>query len=142
MLMTTQAGVWMDYRKAVAVILNNGHVDLNIIESETEAPSRSSGGHHQVSPYSHQDVVAEDHRKHRFEGELNKYFERITRRLKSSSELVLLGPGQAKKEFQNYLRGQHAAVKVRECKASQAMSNTELAQYVSKFYSQSHSQTS
>lgn len=39
--MTTQAGVWMDYRKAVAVILNNGHVDLNIIESETEAPSRS-----------------------------------------------------------------------------------------------------
>ncbi|PSF11632.1 hypothetical protein [Marinobacter shengliensis] len=137
--MTTQAGIWMDYRKAITVILNNDHVDLTIIECEEEHPSKTSGGHRQVSPFSHQDVVAEDHRKRRFEGGMEKYFDRIIRRIKSSSDVVLVGPGQAKKEFQNYLREHHPGLRVRECKSVQAMSNAEFTRYVCKFYNHAYS---
>lgn len=137
--MATQAGIWMDYRKAITVILNNDKVDLAVIESNTKAPSKTSGGHHQVSPYSHQDVVAEDHRKRQFEGDLGHYFERILRRIRASSDLVLVGPGQAKKEFQNYLKEQHPQIRLKECKSVENMSNAEFTRYVCKVYNHAYS---
>lgn len=132
--MTTQAGIWMDHQKAITVILNNDQVDLAIIESNTKPPSKTSGGHRQVSPYSHQDVVAEDHRKRHFEEELSRYFGKILHRIRSSTDLVLLGPGQAKKEFKNYLHDQSPDIQLRECKSAERMTDAEFTRYVCNFF--------
>lgn len=132
--MTMQAGIWMDHAKAIAVVLNGEHVDVSITESGAKAPTKSSGGHHQVSPYSHQDVVAEDHRKHRFEQDMDHYYDRILQRIKTMSEVILLGPGQAKKEFRNRLREDHPSIRIRQCKSMGDMTSGELTRYVCKFF--------
>ncbi|WP_336368607.1 hypothetical protein [Marinobacter sp. C2H3] len=132
--MVTQAGIWMDYSKAVVVLLHGDEVDLTVIESNARAPSKSSGGHRQSAPNAHQDVVAEDHREHRYNQALGQYFERIHRRVHRASELVLLGSGQAKKEFQHYLRDQMPDLRVRECKAAGPMTSAELTRHVCRVF--------
>lgn len=127
--MSIFAGIWMDHRKAVTVILGKENLDMSIIESDAKSPSRISGGHRQVAPYA-QDIVAEDHRQRKCTAEMTEYFHKIYRRIKTADELVLIGPGEARKQFINFLMQQRSSIKLRECMPVGLMSNSEVAQHV------------
>lgn len=136
--MSIFAGIWMDHRKAVTVILGDENLDMSIIESNAEAPSKTSGGHHQVAPYAHQDVVAEDHRRRKYDAETSEYFHKIYRRIKSADELVLIGPGEARKQFINFLMQQRSPIKLRECMPVGWMSNSEIARHVCRVFNRAY----
>lgn len=136
--MSIFAGIWMDHSKAVTVILGNENLDMSIIESSAESPAKGSGGHHQVAPYAHQDVVAEDHRQHKHAAETNEYFHKIYRRIKAADELVLIGPGEARKEFINFLMQQRLSIKVRGCMPAGLMSNREVARQVCRAFNRAY----
>ncbi len=127
--MRIAAGIWMDHRKAVTVILRGHDTDTCIIESDAESPTKTSGGHHQVTPFAHQDVVPEDYRKRKYTFERDQYFQRILQRINTANELVLIGPGEAKKEFINYLIKHRSPVRLKECKAVGSMTDKEVVQH-------------
>lgn len=129
-----QVGVWLDHRKAITVVLGNSGIDLAIIESDSERPSKSSGGHRQKTLYAHQDIVAEDHRKRRFESQAPDFFEKILRRIKPTSELVLMGPGEAKKQFVNYLMRHGSPIRLKELKPTGEMTTGEVARHVCEVF--------
>lgn len=136
--MSNQVGVWLDHRKAITVVLGSSGVDLAIIESDSEKPSKSSGGHRQTALYAHQDVVAEDHRKRRFESQNQEYFEKIFRRIKPANELVLMGPGEAKKQFINYLMRQKSPIKLKEMKPTGEMTTGEVTRHVCQVFNRAY----
>jgi len=136
--MSIFAGIWMDHRRAVTVILGVENLDMSIVESDAERPSKTSGGHRQVAPFAHQDVVAEDHRKRQYDAETNQYFERIFQRIKVADELVLMGPGEAKQKFINFLMRQRSSIKLRECMPVGVMSNREVAQHVCRVFNRAY----
>jgi len=136
--MSIFAGIWMDHRKAVTVILGSENLDMSIIESSAETPSKTSCGHRQAVPYSHQNVVAEDHRQRKYATQTNEYFEKIYRRIRSADELVLIGPGEARKQFINFMMQQRSPIKLRECMPVGWMSNSEVARHVCRVFNRAY----
>jgi hypothetical protein len=91
-------GIWIDHRKAVIVSLGDTGEEINEISSEIEKHVRYSGGAQEVS--------AEDQRDRRFTGHLHKYYENVVSRIRDAGSILILGPGEAKGEFEKCLRAE------------------------------------
>ncbi|WP_150913586.1 hypothetical protein [Marinobacter halotolerans] len=136
--MSIFAGIWIDQRKAVTVILGKDSLDMSIIELDAELPSRTSGGHRQQAPYPHQDVAAENHRQPKYAAEMLDYFRKIYRRIKTADELVLIGPDKSRQQFINFLMQQRSPIGLRECMPVGLMSNSDVARYVCRVFDRSY----
>ncbi|MDL0432663.1 hypothetical protein QPM17_16095 [Marinobacter sp. TBZ242] len=124
--MSILAGIWMDHRKAVTVILGSENLDMSIIESNEESVSETLERPRRMAPHARHDV------------EINRYFDKILRRIKAADELVLIGPGEAKRQFISFLMLQRSAIKLRECMPVGCMTNSEVAQHVCRVFNRSY----
>lgn len=86
--MGTEAGVWIDHRKAVIAIIAGQNEEMKQIESNVEKDVRHSDAAEQQS--------AEDQRDRRFTGHLNKYYDEVIACLRGADAILILGPGEAK----------------------------------------------
>lgn len=86
--MGTEAGVWIDHRKAVIAIIADQNEEMKQIESHVEKDVRHSDAAEQQS--------AEDQRDRRFTGHLNKYYDEVIACLRGADAILILGPGEAK----------------------------------------------
>jgi hypothetical protein len=90
--MTRNVGVWIDHRRAVIVRLTDGTEAIQSIESDMERHVRYSGG------------KPEDQQEHRFANHLNEYYDKVIPFLHDADAILILGPGEAKGEFEKRLR--------------------------------------
>ncbi|WP_166264660.1 hypothetical protein [Marinobacter caseinilyticus] len=128
-------GVWMDHRKAIIVRLETGEPQIVTVTSDAHRPSKSSGGHHQKAPNAHQDVVAEDHRQHRYLQEMNTFYEKIFQHLLTADEMLLLGPGQSKKKFNHFVEQRHpGTLRLKAMHATGLMEPAEVMDYVCRVF--------
>jgi hypothetical protein len=100
--MDTQAGLWIDHRQAVVVILSDQGDEIKRITSNVEKHVRYSGSSHTQSPDGHDDA-AEDIRDRRFNDHLNRYYDEVISLLHDADSILIFGPGEAKGEFQKRL---------------------------------------
>jgi hypothetical protein len=94
-----QVGLWIDHRRAVIVTLD-GKDDKGVVEeivSGMEKHVRYSGGG------DAQDGVADNQVDRRFDGHLDKYYDRVVEHLKDADAILLFGPGEAKGELRKLL---------------------------------------
>jgi len=89
--MGTEAGVWIDHRKAVIAIIAGEREELRRVSSNMEKHVRYSG--------AAQDDGAEDQRDRRFAGHLDKYYDEVIAHLRDADSILILGPGEAKIEL-------------------------------------------
>jgi stalled ribosome rescue protein Dom34 len=89
--MRKNVGVWIDHRKAVIVRLTDGVEEIHSIESDMEKHVRHSG----ASP--------EDQQDHRFTNHLKEYYAKVISFLHDAGSILILGPGEAKGEFEKRL---------------------------------------
>ena len=87
------AGVWIDHRQAYIVFVGEDVVESNRIESDVEKHVRFS------SHTSSEDGAADDQRDSRFAVHLNRYYDDVISHLGDIEAVLLLGPGEAKREF-------------------------------------------
>jgi stalled ribosome rescue protein Dom34 len=97
-----QVGLWIDHRRAVIVTLSGqgGKDDKGVIEqidSDMEKHVRFSGGG------GMQDGAADNQVDRRYDGHLDKYYDRVAEHLKDADAILLLGPGEAKGEMRKLL---------------------------------------
>jgi hypothetical protein len=103
MLMTTQAGLWIDHRKAVIVLVSDEGETTRLIESNVEKHVRYSGGAHSGASQDSQPGTAEDTRERHFEGQLNKYYDEVIACIRDADAILIFGPGEAKGELKTRL---------------------------------------
>ncbi|ROQ21064.1 hypothetical protein EDC38_1685 [Marinimicrobium koreense] len=133
--MRTHAGVWIDHRSAIVVILADGKSSTATIASQTEKPSRTSGGSHQREPWAHQSVVAEDHRDREYRHALTRFYEAVGKAIARADDLYLVGSGEARKELLHYLEEHDRFTgRVRESKPAQEMTEAEMVAETRRFY--------
>jgi len=87
------AGLWIDHRKAVIVVVSEQGEDVKEIASDMEKHVRFSGG-----PGT-DDGSAEDMRDRRFESHLNAYYDRVVAAVRGADSIQIFGPGEAKGEL-------------------------------------------
>jgi hypothetical protein len=98
---TTQAGLWIDHRKAVIVMVSDQGDTEKIVESDVERHVRYSGG--SGSGGSHGTGGAEDTQERHFEGQLNKYYDEVIGCIRGAEAILIFGPGEAKGELKTRL---------------------------------------
>lgn len=123
--MSGSVGLWIDHREAIIVTIDDsGQETVQCIKSGVERKTRLSGGSRGRSPYGPQDVAKEQTRDHRFQRQLDEYYERLIEYLEEAESIWIFGPGEAKTEL---------AKKVKKIKSmADKLSGTESADKMTK----------
>jgi hypothetical protein len=95
--MKKQAGLWIDHRKAVIVIVTEEGEETREITSHMEKHVRFTGGD------GSEDGSTEDVRDRQFGNHLNDFYERVFAEIRDTETIQIFGPGEAKGELKKRL---------------------------------------
>jgi len=99
--MATQAGLWIDHRNAVIVMVSDEGDKTKRVESNVEKHVRYSGG--SGGSRGSREGAGEDTRERHFEGQLDKYYDDVIACLRDAEAILIFGPGEAKGELKTHL---------------------------------------
>lgn len=88
-------GVWLDFREALIVYLDEGKVNSSRLDSGIDE-SHPVGGSGTSTPYGAQEAVSETKYLHRRQQQEKLYYQSIIEKLTSRDAVYILGPAQAK----------------------------------------------
>jgi len=91
--MKKQAGLWIDHRKAVIVIVSEAGEEIKEITSNMEKHVRFSDGN------SSEDGSSEDVRDRKFGSHLNSFYDGVIAWVRDVETIQIFGPGEAKGEL-------------------------------------------
>ena len=97
--MMTQAGIWIDHRKAVIVTLSPEGEHTTLIASNVEKHLERGGDSPLSGSYEARQVPADDRRERALTGELNVYYDAVIAAVRDYRVLLIFGPGEAKVEL-------------------------------------------
>ena len=97
--MTTSAGVWIDHRKAVIVVVSEGRESASEIRSHVERQPGRVDGVRSTAYHEDQLMKADDSRDREFMGHLNKYYAEVIAAIRHAESILIFGPGEAKGEL-------------------------------------------
>jgi hypothetical protein len=100
-----QAGLWIDHRKAVIVIVTEAGEEIKEIASNMGKHVRFTGG------TASEDGSTEDVRDRQFGNRLNNYYDAVVAVIRGADTIQIFGPGEAKGELVKRL--EHDGVKER-----------------------------
>jgi len=95
--MNKRAGLWIDHRKAVIVIITDEGEETREITSNMEKHVRFTG-----RPGS-ENGSTEDVRDRQFGNHLNRYYDRVVAVIRGADSIQIFGPGVAKGELKKRL---------------------------------------
>lgn len=130
--MDRTVGLWIDHKQAYAIWYPDGKVDE--IPSHIEPPSHYSGGT-QLGGKLNQKGDVELHHNDRFRLQLNKYYQQVISLLKDADSILIMGPGQAKVEFEKAIKkNKNLQKRVLKVETADKMTKNQMIAYVRKFY--------
>lgn len=97
--MATQAGLWIDHRKAVIVMISEAGETTTLIESNVERHAHFSVHPGIGESHGSRAGAPEDTRERHFGGELAKYYDEVITHVRAAEAILILGPGEAKGEL-------------------------------------------
>jgi hypothetical protein len=101
MFMKTRAGLWIDHRKAVIVLISDdGEEETKTIESGMEKHVRFTGGD------GSEDGSSEDVRDRQYGNHLNSYYDQVIAVVGNAVSVQIFGPGEAKGELKKRLQNE------------------------------------
>jgi len=91
--MKKQAGLWIDHRKAVIVMISETGEEIKEIASDMEKHVRFTGG------TASDDGSTEDVRDRQFGNHLNSFYDQVIAVVRQADSIQIFGPGEAKGEL-------------------------------------------
>ena len=101
--MNSKAGVWIDHRRSVIVMLTASGEQITHIDSNVEKHLERGGDSPLKGRYEAHQVPADDTRQRALTGELNNYYDAVIASVRNAENIVLFGPGEAKGELHKRL---------------------------------------
>lgn len=99
--MRTHVGVWIDHKKAV--IVEAGTDTVTVVESDVPAHTRFTGSGGYPGSQSAQRGGSERRNEERNRNALDQYFDQVTTALGHPEALLIVGPGEAKRQLADRL---------------------------------------
>jgi len=130
--MDRNVGVWIDHKQAFLIWYETNRVE--VITSNIEPPAHFSGGT-QLGGRLNQKGDMELRNNSRYKLQLHKYYQQIVTNLKSASSIFVMGPGEAKIEFERFLK-KYKTMQKRLIKVETAdkMTRNQMVAHVRSFY--------
>jgi len=130
--MDRNVGLWIDHKQAFVISHADGRIE--VIPSHLEPPAHYSGGT-RLGGKLNSKADQEPRHNDRFRLQLNKYYQQVINAIKDAKSIFLMGPGEAKVEFQKVIK-RHKAMQKRLLKVETAakMTRNQMLAHVEKFY--------
>ncbi|HME38375.1 MAG TPA: hypothetical protein VKG63_05365 [Steroidobacteraceae bacterium] len=132
--MTNKAGVWIDHRNAVIVMIGpDGELTSHVASNVEKHPERT-GDSPLKGSYESRQVPPDDRRQMALTGELNTYYDRIIAAVLNVESLLILGPGEAKVEFKKRLEKNKLGARIAAVETEDKMSDRQIAAKVREYF--------
>jgi len=122
------AGLWIDHRKAVIVIVSDEGEETKQLESGMEKHVRFSGGSRS------EEGKADDQRDRQFTGHLNTYYDEVISHIRDAESILLFGPGEAKGEIEKRLANKGLGGRIVGVETLDKMTNRQIAAKVRQHF--------
>ena len=134
--MSKNIGIWIDRKHAFVVDIGDGRGHLSRFHAgvdETFPPTEESRAEHH---YTRTDFVSEKTLERKSTMERVDMYEQVMKSIGSVDAVWILGPGEAKDEFENHLRTRHAHGVEIEVTTSDKMTEPQLIAKVLKHFAE------
>ncbi len=131
--MNAKAGVWIDTKQAVVVLLTDAGQELNRIKASDKPTCESSNARTKHS-YASSDFVPEIRRERKMVEERKKVFEEVLALVQGADALLILGPGKAKTEFRKHIVGKKLRRLTLEIETSDKLTDRQLMAKVGEHF--------
>lgn len=128
--MKKQAGLWIDHREAVIVMLTDKDEKITHIKSDAEKQIRFSGGSRKDGLQKTEAV-----RDRKLEQDLGKYFDDVIANIREAGSIQIFGPGEAKGELVKHLEAEGLKERIVEVASMDKMTDNQIAAKVREHFS-------
>ena len=97
--MKTLAGLWIDHREAIIVLISGKRQETRRIKSFVEKQLRRSDCSPSQGRFEAQMVPADDSREREYTGHLDNYYDEVISCIRPAEAILIFGPGEAKGEL-------------------------------------------
>jgi stalled ribosome rescue protein Dom34 len=132
--MAKKAGVWIDHKQAVVVLITNAGQEIKKIAFDIGQPVRPADGSRPKNKYTPNDFVAEDRRERKVENDRKDYYDDVIASIRGADALVILGPGEAKGELRKHITAKKLRGLTVELETTDKMTDRQLAAKVSEHF--------
>jgi len=133
--MKTKAGLWIDHRQAVVVMITATGEETRQIMSNAEKQLRRTGSTPLQGNFDPQDVPSDDSRLRTFTAELNRFYDEVIACVSDAESILIFGPGEAKGELKKRLDGKNLGDRVSGVETVDNMTDPQVAAKVRKYFS-------
>ncbi len=134
--MKTKAGLWMDHRKALIVLVTDKGEETKLIISKVEKQPRRTGDSPLKGTYESVQAPASDRRQRTFTGHLNIYYEAVIACIRDAESILIFGPGEAKGELKKRLIRNKLGGRIAGMETVDKMTDRQIAAKVRRHFSQ------
>ncbi len=121
--MKSEAGLWIDHRKAVIVMVTKDGLETKQIQSNLEKHVRFSSG-------SSEDGSAEDMRDRQFANRLSGFYDEVIAAIRDVESILIIGPGEAKGELVKRLERDEIGGRIVGLETVDKMTDRQIAERV------------
>ena len=125
--MATKAGVWIDHKQAIVVLITDAGKEIKKIAFDIGQPIRSAGGSRSKNPYKPNEFVAEDTLERKLGNDRKNYYDDVAASIRGAEAILILGPGEAKGEFLKRLQSKKLRGVIVELETDDKMTDRQIA---------------
>ena len=130
--MDRNVGLWIDHKQAYIIWTESDKID--VVLSNIEPPAHFSGGT-QLGGKMNQKGDLELRHNDRYKLQLGRYYQQVISKLKDVSSIFVMGPGEAKIEFEKALmRNKNMQNRLLKSETADKMTMNQMIAHVRKFY--------
>jgi stalled ribosome rescue protein Dom34 len=128
--MAIKAGIWIDHRQAVVVLIADTGKTIKKIASGIQRPDHIKTKH----KYTKNDFAAEDTLQKKALSQLDAFYKEVTSCIREANAILVVGPGEAKREFIKRLKSKKRRVRITDIEASDKMTDRQLAAKIEQHF--------
>ena len=127
-IMKVNAGLWIDHKKAVIVIIKENGEETKKIESDSDKHVRFSG--------EAQKTTEEDISDRKYINQLNKYYDEVIASIQMADDVLIFGPGEAKIELKKRLEDKQIKKHIVNTETVDKLTDNQIAAKVRQHFGQ------
>ncbi len=131
--MATQVGVWIDHQQAIMVLMTGAGQEIKKIEAGIE-PSARPAGVRSKGKHAPNDFIPEDRQERKLIAERKQFFDEVIAGMRGATDVLILGPGEAKGEFNKHLTSKKLRGVTVELETADKMTDRQLAAKVGQHF--------
>jgi hypothetical protein len=127
--MSAKAGVWIDHRQAILVLVTDNGNESKKFSSGTDTERSTLNNSRPPT-----DFVPEDTLERKFQNNLKIFYDEVISGLNGSTTVLILGPGEAKGEFHKRLTSKKIHGLVVAVETADKMTEGQLVSKVTQYF--------